>query len=139
MPTLIATDNPVKLEPYIDPQGARTLALEFGASLTLARGTVIGQISATGKAKAYATGNSDGSEVPKGILVYDIVTDASGNVIYGPSGATADLHRGLEKTAPIYWKGTFLQSQLTGLDSGGITAFKARVNGVGAYATVTIG
>lgn len=135
----IATITPVKLEPYMAPSTARTLAGQITASLTLARGTVMGQITATGKWKAYATGNVDGSQVPKGFLVYDIVTDASGNVVFGPTGAVADLTRGFDATAPIYWKGTFLQSDLTGLDAGAITAFGSRVQGVGATATITIG
>lgn len=139
MPTLISTLTPVKLEPYMAPETARTLACQVTASLTLARGTVVGQVTATGKIKAYASGNVDGSEIPKGFLVYDIVTDASGNVVYGATGATLDLTRGQEITAPIYWQGTFLQSELTGLDANAITVLKGRVNGVGATATITIG
>jgi hypothetical protein len=139
MPITLATLTPTKLEPYMDPQAARTVALQFSASQTLAKGTVIGQITATGKAKAYATGNVDGSQNPVGFLAYDIVVDASGNVVYGPSGSAVDLTRGSEITAPVYYKGTFLQSDLTGLDAGGITAFKGRTGGVGATAYITIG
>jgi hypothetical protein len=139
MAVTLSTLTPVKLEPYIDPRGARTLAGQVTASLTLARGTVVGQITATGKLKAYASGNSDGSEIPKGFLVYDIVSDASGNVVYGATGAVVDFTRGQEITAPFYWKGTFLQSDLTGLDANAITVLKGRVEGVGATATITIG
>jgi hypothetical protein len=135
----LATLSPIKLEPYIDPKAARTLAAQVTASLTLARGTVVGIVTASGKIKAYATGNVDGSQNPVGFLVYDIVTDASGNVVYGATGATVDLTRGQELTAPYYWKGTFLQSDLTGLDAGAITAFKGRTGGTGATAYITIG
>jgi hypothetical protein len=136
---LLATLTPVKVEPYMDPRSARTVALQFSASQTLARGTVIGQITATGKAKAYATGNVDGSQNPVGILAYDVVVDASGNVVYGTTGAAVDLTRGQEITGEVYYKGTFLQSDLVGLDAGAITAFKGRVGGVGATAYITIG
>ncbi len=139
MPTNVATFTPVKLEPYMNPAGARTIAMEFAASQTLARGTVIAQITASGKAKAYTDANTDGSGVAIGFLVYDIVVDSSGNIVYGPSGATADLTRGFEKTAPVYWKGNFLQSDLTGLDAAAITDMKGRALGVGAQATITIG
>jgi Bacteriophage lambda head decoration protein D len=139
MATLLATLTPVKLEPYMHPEAARTIAGQFNASQTLARGTVVGQITATGKWKAYATGNVDGSELAKGFLVYDIVVDASGNITYGPSGAAVDLSRGFELTAPIYWKGTFLQSDLVGLDAPAIVDMYGRVQGVGATATITIG
>lgn len=139
MPTLIGTQTPVKLEPYINPAQARTVALQFSPTQTLARGTVIGQITASGKAKAYATGNVDGSQFPVGFLEYDIVVDASGNVTYGPTGATSDLTRGFEITAPVYWAGTFLESDLVGLDAGAVTALKGREIGVGATKCIVIG
>jgi hypothetical protein len=139
MPTNVATFTPVKLEPYMNPAEARTIAMEFSASQTLARGTVIAQITSSGKAKAYTDANTDGSGVAIGFLVYDIVVDASGNIVYGPSGATADLTRGFEKTAPVYWKGTFLESDLTGLDAAAVTDLKGREIGVGVYKAVTIG
>jgi hypothetical protein len=123
----------------MDPQSARTLACQVTASLTLAKGTVVGQVTASGKIKAYASGNADGSQLPLGFLAYDVVTDASGNVVFGPTGATVDLTRGFELTAPVYYKGTFLQSDLTGLDANAITVLKGRTGGVGATAYVTIG
>jgi hypothetical protein len=127
----VATLSPVKLEPYMNPRGARTMAVAFVASQTLARGTVIGQVTASGLYKAYASGNSDGSQVPIGLLVYDIVVDASGNVVIGTTGSVADLTRGFSKTAEIYWQGTFLESDLTGLDANAVTVFKAREVGTG--------
>lgn len=139
MATLVATLTPVKLEPYLNPSQARTMALQFTPSVTLARGTVIGQITATGKAKAYASGNVDGSQIPVGFLTYDIVVDASGNIVYGPTGATSDLTRGFELTAPVYWAGTFLESDLTGLDANAVTVLKGREIGVGATKAVVIG
>jgi hypothetical protein len=242
----IATLSPVKLEPYINPRGARTIAMAFSPSQTIARGTVIAQLTANGLGIKYAiagtqeqqtvtitgtptggtftltstrggvstttsaiaynataaavqaalqalsnigpgnvtvtggpgpgtpyvatfdfdedvpqmtaTGSftggsspaiavttttagvatSDGSAVPVGFLVYDIVVDASGNVVIGPSGATADLTRGFERTAEVYWQGTFLESDLTGLDAAAVTALKAREIGVGAQKCIVL-
>ena len=54
----IASLTPVKLEPYMDPRSARTLAFEFAPSQTLARGTVIAQLTAGGKAIAYAVASA---------------------------------------------------------------------------------
>lgn len=139
MPVNVATLTPVKLEPYMNPQAARTMALQFAPSQTLARGRVIGQITASGKATAYASGNADGSQFPVGFLEWDIVVDASGNIVYGPTGAVADLTRGFEVTAPVYWAGTFLESDLTGLDANAVTVLKGREIGVGATKCIVIG
>lgn len=38
----------------------------------LTRGTILGRVTASGKYKAYASGNSDGSEVPRAILARDV-------------------------------------------------------------------
>ena len=243
----IASLTPVKLEPYMDPRSARTLAFEFAPSQTLARGTVIAQLTAGGKAIAYAVASAkevqtititgtptggtftltlarggvsattaaiaynataatvqaalealvnvgagrvavsggpgpgtaftatfdldedvaaltatasltggttpgvtiatttagvaanDGSQTAIGFLVYDIVVDSNGNITFGPSGATPDMLRGAEKTAPVYVAGTYLQSDLTGLDAAAIRDMKARTLGVGSSATISIG
>ena len=247
MPTQIASFNPVRLEPYMNTCGARTLAFGFSPSQTIARGTLIAQLASNGLGVPYvaastkevqsvtitgtptggtftltttrggvssttgaiaynataaavqsalealtnigvgrvavtggpgpgtaftvtydvnedvpqltATGSltggsspgvtiatttagvpvADGSQIPVGILKYDIVVDASSNISFGPSGAVPDLTRGIERTAEVYYQGTFLQSDLTGLDANAIREMKARTIGVGASATVTIG
>ncbi len=127
----IGTLTPVKLEPYIDPQNARTLAGEFAASQTIVRGTILGQLTSSSKWKVYTDANTDGSGVAAGICVYDIVVDSNGYIVYGPSGSTSSVVSGNEKTAPIYWKGTFLETDLTGLDAAAVTDMKARELGVG--------
>lgn len=139
MATLIATLTPVKLEPYMDPKSARTIAGQFVASQTIPRGTILGQVTASSKWTAYNDALTNGTEKAKGIAVYDMVIDSSGNVIYGPSGATVDLVRGSQPTGEIYWKGNFLQSQLAGLDAAAIVDFGSRTPGVGATASITIG
>lgn len=86
--------------------------------------TVIGQ--PLGVYKAYATGNTDGSQVPKGILQFASATDANGNVslgaaaIGGPFGQT-------QKYSSMYIAGCFLCEELTGLDAAAITAGLGRL------------
>ena len=88
-----------------------------------------------GQVKAYATGNSDGSQNPVGLSLYDFTTDQNGNITLG--GAQTDAYgvwtgpgfgiaHGHTMTIPAYINGWFLESDLVGLDSGAITAFFAR-------------
>ncbi|MBB6053266.1 head decoration protein [Armatimonas rosea] len=134
MSALIYSSNASKLEPAFDPSEARTMAGRFIASTTFAKGTIIGQITAAGATqgqfKPYASGNTDGSQVAVGIVTYDFVTDANGNVILGPAGSAADLGRGNNPTAEFYYKGAFYQTELTGLDATAISSFKAREFGI---------
>jgi hypothetical protein len=73
--------------------------------LTLADFTVVGRITASGKYKAYASGNTDGSEVARGILVSAITT-------------TADT------TANIYVHGEFNKAALVGIDATSIKSLQ---------------
>jgi hypothetical protein len=75
---------------------------------TLAKGTVVGVVTLTGKVKAYASGNSDGSEVPVGVIQEAV------------DAALAD------KQSSVYIKGMFVESKLTGVDANAITLLKAK-------------
>lgn len=132
MSTTVATFAQIKLEPYINPQFARTKAARFAPSLTIARGTLVGQTTATGLYTPYLSGASDGSQVPVGITVYDIVVDASSNVVIGTSGSVAGILLSSDGTSEIYWRGAFLESELIGLDANAVTVLKAREMGVGS-------
>ena len=96
---------------------AEQLTVSLSPTQTLAKGTVMGQITAGGAFKAYASGSSDGSQVPKGLLAFDCVVDASGNVTIGggDQGVTYP-------TAPLYTGGDFNCADLTGLDANAVTA-----------------
>lgn len=122
MPTTASmTFSAARLDPYMDPEDAPMIDVGIAASLTLAKGTILGEVTATpGKYKAYASGNSDGSQVPKVILAYAVTTDASGNItVDGEFGQT-------RKTVSAYIAGTFLVSDLTGLDANAMTVMKGR-------------
>jgi hypothetical protein len=111
-----------KLQPYIDPENAREIEVNLGNSLTLAKGTLLGEVTATpGVFKAYASGNSDGSQVPKAILSYSVTTDGSGNV------TLANDQGVVRKYAPAYYCGTFATGDLVGLDANAITVMGARL------------
>lgn len=110
-----------KLEPARGDQ-AQPEAVPITPSLTLAKGTVMGRVTATNKWSAYNDALSTGVEVARGILMYSIVTDASGNVFYGTS-AVSEQGPG-ELTAPIYINGDFFVADLTGLDANGLADLK---------------
>ena len=121
-----------KLEPYVNPDMARTLAVQFGPSLTIAKGTIIGLITATGKGAAYAAASVDGSQTNIiGPAVYDFTTDASGNVTLGGTGTVAGITVSVDQTAEVYYRGDFLETELTGLDANAVTVLKARELGIG--------
>ena len=118
-----------KLEPLFDPDTARQRAAGIAPSLTIARGTLLGEITASpGVYSPYASTHTDGTQVPKLICAYDITTDASSNVTLsataGQTGAFAPGDAG--KTVPAYVCGTFRTTDLTGLDATAVTALGAR-------------
>lgn len=123
-----------KLQPYMDPENAREIEISLGNSLTLAAGTVLGEVTATpGVFKAYATGNADGSQTAKVILSYAVTTDASGNItIANEFGVT-------RKSCPAYYCGTFATGDLVGLDAGAVTTLGHLVIGTTSSGVLRIG
>jgi len=73
----------------------------------LVRGTVLGKVTASGKYKPYADGNSDGSQTAKLILADDIDATA------------ADI------TTTAYRTGEFNENGLTGLDAAAKVDFES--------------
>ena len=120
MPTAAANTYGVSpITPFYCANGALMIQAAFGASLTIAKGTILGELTATpGEFKAYATGNADGSETAKAILPWDITTDGSKNITVG--GAEFGV---TYKSIPVYVSGQFKTSELTGLDAAGIVDF----------------
>lgn len=119
MPTsALNTYTFTRVDPVVEVDDAMQAIwnVKIAASQTYAAGTIVGEVTASpGTYKAYATGNVDGTQNPMGILQYAVTTDGSGNITnfseQGPTGTYA----------PIYTKGTFKVSDLTGLDAGAIT------------------
>lgn len=125
MPTSASnTFQNTKLEPA-RACDARTEAVPFTVSKTIAKGTILGRVTATNKWEAYDDGAATGVQVARGIAMYSIVTDSSGNVYYGTSAASEQGNSDL--TAPIYVSGDFLVAELTGLDAAGIVDLHGRL------------
>lgn len=72
----------------------------------LAKGTVLGKVTATGKFKAYDDNNTDGSEVASAILGVDV-------------DATSADAKGF-----AYFSGEFNEDALTGIDAAGKVDFE---------------
>lgn len=112
-----------RLEPYVNPDLAKTESVMFVASQSIAKGTVLGVVTATKKFKIYNAGNSDGSEVAEAIAQYTMKTDANGLVTYGDGGDDAG---GTFDSGPVYTRGEFLASEITGLSGAAQTRLEAR-------------
>lgn len=116
MPTTAANTYDVagsRVEPFYKEPEAPMQHVKL-ANATYPAGTVLGPVTATpGQFKAYATGNSDGSEVATCILRDAVVV--SGGVITG-----RDEHAGVLTSVPVYYGGVFKTSELTGLDAAGV-------------------
>jgi len=92
-----------------------------------------------GVLKAYASGNSDGSQIPYGIAQYDMYIDAVGNVYLGATSAVSQWGE-VRKDGPYYFAGTFDCATLVGLDANAVTAAKWRlVSGTVAAGVVRLG
>ena len=125
MSQLVATRRPIQLLPFIYPSRALTEAYQPAPNLTITRGTIMGQITASGFITTYAAANTDGSQVPLGPSMYDFSSDANSLVIIG-SGVNFGVSMPHDVSVPVYLCGIFLESDLTGLDAGAVTALKAR-------------
>jgi hypothetical protein len=110
------------LGPVYNPHHAKADHVKLPPNVTYAKGTVLGQITATGVFTAYATGAADGSQVAKRILQYDVATDANGYVAIGDQGEKSP-------TTPAWFCGTFKTSELTGLDAGAVTSLGRLISG----------
>jgi len=103
---------------------AKAQTVKFGPGITVAKGTVMGQITASGLWIAYLTGASDGSQTARAISQYDVVVDGSGNHTIGGG----DLGW-TEVGAPVYLNGLFRTTELVGLDAGAVTSLGRLVSG----------
>lgn len=120
MPAL-DTYNNTFVQPAINPEEAlaSVINVNFAPSLTLAAGTLLGKITATGKYAAYDNGAATGVEtaVPM-ITMYAVTTDANGDVTnFSTFGGTSE-------SAPVYTGGYFRSEDLTGLNAAGLTDIK---------------
>ena len=128
MPTAaLLTFGGARLIPLKNAEDARMENIQLKASTTYAKGTLVGEITASpGTYGPYASGNSDGTQLPTHILEYACKTDASKNITLGDG--TAGNEWGLTvKAAPAFRCGYFACEDLVGLDANAVTALKARL------------
>lgn len=120
-----------RLDPFMRPEEASEIPVNLIASTSFAAGTLLGELTATpGTFKAYASGNADGSQLPKAVLRHACVTDASGNITYGSSitaGQTMDGPAVASKVTDAFISGFFKTTDIIGLDAGAVTALGARI------------
>lgn len=108
------------------PNESRRIDVQVGTSATIASGTVLGEVSATpGVYGAYSSTASDGTEIPKGIMEFDVKSDSSGNITLGTSAG--DSLQISYKAAPMFVAGTFNCASLTGLDANAVTKLGGRL------------
>jgi len=90
--------------------------------------TTVGVTVTPGTFAAYDSGNSDGTQIPKLLAVYDMTSDANGYIYLGTaSGPLPPLAGGsVGLSAPAYVCGVFATADLVGLDSNAVTLLNAR-------------
>lgn len=117
-----------KLEPLFNPAAARQLPVKLINSVSYVAGQVLGEVTATpGTFKAYASGNSDGSETPKCLLSVDTTTNSSGEHFFGQQAASEHGESHLHTFA--FFSGAFKTSDLTGLDANAVTKLGRLLSG----------
>jgi hypothetical protein len=123
MPTTATTFNGNQIIPFY-PDEAKTMSIRIAASKTIAAGTLMAQNSSTGKWEAYSSGGSNGLNVARAILQFDIVSDSNGLCVMGDQ-ATSEYGQKMANV-PAFYCGTFRKGDLVGLDSTGVTGLGAR-------------
>lgn len=108
------------------PGAEKRMSGAFKATQTLAKGTVLGIVTATGKLAAYDDAAVDGLAVAVGILEFPITVDANGKIFLGSETAAANVRLTPLNEAPYFISGTFDTADLTGYDAAALVDFKGR-------------
>ncbi|MDE2127918.1 MAG: hypothetical protein KGJ62_15160 [Armatimonadetes bacterium] len=122
MPTTAAAILDLRgLQPWSDPFLARLADVKIAPSVILASGVVLGELTAQpGTYGAYGAQHIDGTQIPKGILAYDVQTDAGGSIsltgLVAPFGVPAPT----VQSVGMYYTGVFACSELTGMDANAL-------------------
>ncbi len=112
----------LNIDPGALTPGNNSLTGGTSPNFSVAR-TQIGN-AAGGYAKAYAAGNSDGTQNPRYVLQYPVTVNAFGGHAVAGSAALA-----LQTNAPAYYSGHFYCSELAGLDQNALDKLGRLVQG----------
>ncbi len=82
MATVVTTTNYYNSAIALEGEQFRDEVMLFGGAGTVAKGTILGRITASGKLKAWSSGSSDGSQVPCALVTYDVVATGAGDVAF---------------------------------------------------------
>lgn len=98
-----------------------------GGSGTTIASTTAGVAVTPGQYKAYASGNSDGSQIPKCILMRACQSDASGNITESSTSGQAGGQWGQTYlVTDAYYTGAFRVADIIGLDANAVTVLGGR-------------
>lgn len=126
MPVTLNTTSLDQLEPKSFPSHAQEDAVNLGASLTLAKGTVLGKKTSDGLHYAYNDALTNGTNVATCILKQATKTDSSGNAFFGDSTVASPTNLP-HKDVPVYVAGVFDTDDLTGYDANAKTDLGGRI------------
>jgi hypothetical protein len=113
---------------FVLAKGAQAVTLTgSGAALTTpgnfsVTSVTTGSAGTPGTYAAYAAGNTDGSQIPKGLLCYDASTDGSGNITPSLTAGSAEWPGYTWQSVPVIFSGTYPTGALTGLDANCLAA-----------------
>ena len=123
------------VQPYMDPENVEIIHFEIPPSTTITKGTLVGELTANqGRVDEYDNTNGDGTETAIGIMMYDVVSDANGNITIG-----GGEHGETQLTCPVFVAGTFHTDDLTGLDAPAVADLGRMVQGLVADGILRIG
>jgi hypothetical protein len=126
--TPIHTFSGQKLEPYLSEPVPQSVAVRISASKTIARGTVLGQVTSGALFEAYSDADSPaGVGVARGIIAYDVISDAASLLTFGTTAASAGEFGEKVLSVPMYISGTFRAEDLTGLDANGLADLQGNI------------
>lgn len=113
---IVTYKNELATQPVTAIVVASYAALTGGSTPTAVVTQTTPGVLNSGLFTAYASGNSDGSQVAKVILKYPCVSDANNNLTI--SGNIVGFS---EPVVSAYYAGAFRSEELVGLDSAGLT------------------
>lgn len=117
-----------KLEPYLDADLAREMAVQLTISAHYAKGTILALLDATGKYGVYADAGSGGLGIARCILAYDVDVDSAGLHTLTTSSSQIGTEIGTKMTSvPAFFRGTFRMSDLIGMDLAAVADLNGRL------------